>query len=655
MRATLLLLLASGAIAQPLVVIDPGHGGRDPGAVGCGNEEAPSVLDISARTGRMLDGLRVELTREDDRFVELRARSAFANQRNATIFVSVHANANEGQAASGTETWIANNASPQSRQLAEALQREMVAEWGLRDRGVKQANFSVLANTAMPAALVETGFINHCQTDSQLLGAAESRQGMAGALARGIAEHLGADPPVEMDTGTLLGVVFEDLGAGLEDTSVRLGGARVEAGGGAQTSDAETGRWRFELAPGDYTVRVSLAGYRAAARDCAVAAGAETWCSVGLQVGDGPRPDATIEPDPDAGAKVPDAGAAEDMPSSPGDAARFEPDFRLGQGQPDVDPVGAEAVVGEDSIEGGCACNSSSSTEAAWLLALLVFAFRRRATLVAAISLMAFGAQAHVPTVPESGTRVVAGEPGALRLVDERLLHAGAVARPKLSPDARHVAFSDPAGSALFVMATEPGAQPRLLATGPRVGFEPEWHPDSRGIAYRAPHQSLTAVPLHAVDLKGGPLLPTVPRPRHLRVDKGVVSMLSEGRWRPISPTGDRFFQAVSSPTHVALWGLRSGLFVYRPADGALRALGSGGHPTFDPSGVLLVFERTTDEGAALTGGDLFVLDLVETGGLGPPTALTATADRIELWPSVAADRVVFVTVEGLWIAELVR
>ncbi len=114
-----LVSVAATAVAQPLVVVDPGHGARDPGAVGCGNQEDDVVLDVGRRIRPQLEaaGLRVAMTREEERFVELRARAAFANDRGAEVFLSVHANANGGAPASGSETWIANGAGANTLRL----------------------------------------------------------------------------------------------------------------------------------------------------------------------------------------------------------------------------------------------------------------------------------------------------------------------------------------------------------------------------------------------------------------------------------------------------------------------------------------------------------------------------------------------------------
>ncbi|MCB1299402.1 MAG: N-acetylmuramoyl-L-alanine amidase, partial [Microthrixaceae bacterium] len=305
--AALVALYGGPVEAQPLVVVDAGHGGRDPGAVGCNLQEKDIVLDVSRRLDGLLRdaGLRSALTRDNDSFVELRARAAFANDRGATLFVAIHANSNAGSPATGTETWIAEGASNTSNQLATRLQRELIAEWGLRDRGVKRANFTVLTATAMPAALTEIAFINRCDPDAALLGNANARAGIAAAHARAITAQLGveAPPPPNNQTGVLRGVVFEDRGAGLDDPSVRLGGATVSASGQQARSAADTGAWQFTLPPGEHRVVARLDGFADGTRTCTVVAGQDVWCSVGLVRAMAPPPP---PPDPVPDAAVPD-------------------------------------------------------------------------------------------------------------------------------------------------------------------------------------------------------------------------------------------------------------------------------------------------------------------------------------------------------------
>lgn len=304
MRAIVVLLALGWTLpsAAQVIVIDPGHGGSDPGAVGCGLHEADVVLDVSLRTADLLraDGYTVHLTRSDDRFIGLSTRASFANDRGAARFVSIHANANAGTPATGTETFVYTSASSTSRTLGSRVQEEMIAAWGLRDRGLKTANFAVLRQTSMPASLSEMGFINNCGTDANRLGNAARRQEMAVAHYRAVVRSFGRtpgtpttppptdpDPPPPSTSGELLGVVFEDVGSGLEDTSRRVSGATVSVRGGPSTTTNGDGFWSFELADGTYTVDVTMSGFGDSSRTCTVAGG-QTWCSVGVTVAAAP-------------------------------------------------------------------------------------------------------------------------------------------------------------------------------------------------------------------------------------------------------------------------------------------------------------------------------------------------------------------------------
>ena len=287
--ALLTIAFASPVVAQT-VVLDPGHGGSDPGGVGCGLQEEDIVLDVSLRAATLLraEGITVAMTRTDDRFIELSARSSFANSRGATRFVSVHSNANAGTPATGTETFVYTSASSASRNLGQEVQDDLIATWGLRNRGLKTANFSVLRRTSMPAALAELAFINRCDPDAALLGSNAERGRIAASLARSILASLGrtgpSDPPPGVDppaTGRIIGVSFEDVGVGLEDTSNRISGATVRVNGETQTSDAN-GAFQFNFEPGTYRIEVSKDGFASARRDCVVVAGNDAWCSVGL-------------------------------------------------------------------------------------------------------------------------------------------------------------------------------------------------------------------------------------------------------------------------------------------------------------------------------------------------------------------------------------
>jgi len=174
-----------------LVTIDPGHGGKDPGAIGIGGlREKDVVLDISQHVRQILEanGLSIQMTRSDDRFISLAGRSQMANRANANLFVSIHANAISMSRpdVNGVETYYYSS----GRRLAQEIQSSILQTFDMRDRGVKQANFYVLRNSAMPAVLVEVGFVTGREDAPRLADPAFRRQ-MAEAIARGILRYVG--------------------------------------------------------------------------------------------------------------------------------------------------------------------------------------------------------------------------------------------------------------------------------------------------------------------------------------------------------------------------------------------------------------------------------------------------------------------------------
>ncbi|WP_163580510.1 N-acetylmuramoyl-L-alanine amidase family protein [Gracilibacillus saliphilus] len=154
------------------IFLDPGHGGSDPGGSGYGLEEKKVVLKIANYTKQYLEknyqGIEVKLSRSVDTFVGLEARSQLANNWRADYFVSFHTNAFDGNA-SGFESYVHNgNVSSLTKNLQKEIHTYLVGEMGFKDRGMKQANFSVLRNTNMPAILMEYLFIDN-KSDNKLL------------------------------------------------------------------------------------------------------------------------------------------------------------------------------------------------------------------------------------------------------------------------------------------------------------------------------------------------------------------------------------------------------------------------------------------------------------------------------------------------------
>ena len=178
-----------------LVVVDPGHGGTDPGAVGHGLKEATLTLTLGKRLQAALlrdFDVRVELTRSTDRAVELKRRAAFANERGADYFVSVHINSSGG---TGYEDFVhssvaANSTTAKRRSAVHDAVMKFMRRKGMPDRGKKNADLAVLRETAMPAVLTENLFIDN-PADARLLKRDAFLTRLAKAHARGIGVALG--------------------------------------------------------------------------------------------------------------------------------------------------------------------------------------------------------------------------------------------------------------------------------------------------------------------------------------------------------------------------------------------------------------------------------------------------------------------------------
>ncbi|MDQ2097859.1 MAG: N-acetylmuramoyl-L-alanine amidase [Tychonema bourrellyi B0820] len=176
--------------SRRVVVIDPGHGGRDPGAVGIGGiQEKEIVLDISFQVARILEqqGVQAVLSRTDDSEIDLEPRVSLAERLNATLFVSIHANAiNMSRPdVSGIETYYYGS----GLDLARVIHNSILEGTGAADRRVRQARFYVLRKTTMPSVLLEVGFVTGAEDAARLSDPAYRSQ-MAASIARGILLYL---------------------------------------------------------------------------------------------------------------------------------------------------------------------------------------------------------------------------------------------------------------------------------------------------------------------------------------------------------------------------------------------------------------------------------------------------------------------------------
>ncbi|HDJ29638.1 MAG TPA: N-acetylmuramoyl-L-alanine amidase [Candidatus Acetothermia bacterium] len=176
------------------VVIDPGHGGKDPGAIGIGGLEEKSItLDIAKMVylkSLSYPELRVILTRRDDTYTYPTDRVLTANRLGADLYVSIHANAHSSPSASGIETLVHESKGRDTPcyHLAELLQRELVAATGAEDRGIKWAPLFI-RRAQMPAALVEVGFVTNPR-EARLLQTISYQSIIAEAILDGILDYL---------------------------------------------------------------------------------------------------------------------------------------------------------------------------------------------------------------------------------------------------------------------------------------------------------------------------------------------------------------------------------------------------------------------------------------------------------------------------------
>ncbi|MEG4865562.1 MULTISPECIES: N-acetylmuramoyl-L-alanine amidase [unclassified Microcoleus] len=186
--------IGSGDLPQSnrrvVVAIDAGHGGRDPGAVGIqGIQEKEIVLDISYQVARLLEqqGVQAVMTRTDDSEIDLEPRVSLAERVNATLFVSIHANAINMSRPdiSGIETYYFDS----GKDLARVIHASILDGTGATDRRVRQARFYVLRKSSMPSVLVEVGFVTGAEDAARLSDPAYRSQ-MAASIARGILVYL---------------------------------------------------------------------------------------------------------------------------------------------------------------------------------------------------------------------------------------------------------------------------------------------------------------------------------------------------------------------------------------------------------------------------------------------------------------------------------
>lgn len=174
-------------MGKPVVVLDPGHGGYDPGAVGFGLKEKDLNLKLALLVAGKLAGIKVLLTRDIDKFVSLADRVAFSRQSGADLFLSLHANAGGGR---GFESFACSSLGKTSaavimQQNLHGQVMEAIKGFNLVDRGLKRAAFYVLRHNPRPAVLIESLFIDN-EREAALWRNGAFVEALATGVARGV-------------------------------------------------------------------------------------------------------------------------------------------------------------------------------------------------------------------------------------------------------------------------------------------------------------------------------------------------------------------------------------------------------------------------------------------------------------------------------------
>jgi N-acetylmuramoyl-L-alanine amidase len=181
-----------------IIVLDPGHGGVDPGAIGqtLGLKEKDVNLEVARRAARLLNSYsaKVILTRSGDEYIDLGERTQKANSMHADLFISIHMNANSSTQLKGTSTYYTLRSKDaerltKSRQLAGHIQNALLSTLQLDDKSIRQADFVVLRETTMPAVLIEAAFLSNPE-EEKLMATEQFWENVAQAIVQGIGNYL---------------------------------------------------------------------------------------------------------------------------------------------------------------------------------------------------------------------------------------------------------------------------------------------------------------------------------------------------------------------------------------------------------------------------------------------------------------------------------
>jgi len=283
-----------------VIVIDPGHGGRDSGAPGLISREKDINLALALKTAKYIreniKDVTVVLTRNDDSTVDLYERPKIANRNNADLFISIHTNSTSGsKSAIGAETWIMGLASgeenlevamkeneviyleddfstnyqgfdpkspesyiiftltqnvyqEQSLNLAWKVQTQFAEKVNRKDRGVKQAGFLVLYKTAMPSILIETGFISN-PDEEKYLNSEQGQDYLASAIFRACREYM---TEVDARSGIKVDQVAASSASKASSTTTASKKGSAQTGQVIFTVQIATATIRTEINPGNF-------------------------------------------------------------------------------------------------------------------------------------------------------------------------------------------------------------------------------------------------------------------------------------------------------------------------------------------------------------------------------------------------------------------
>ena len=189
------------------VFIDAGHGGTDPGALGYGYRESDLNLQVAKKVESKLKskGIDVKMSRSSDIFYSLSERAEMANDYGADAFVSIHQNSAEAKSANGIETYYNRN-KEEDKPLSNDIQTQVISQTGANNRGVKNAEFTVLVKSKMISALVECGFITN-ELEVKKLSDSSYQDKLATGIANGIEEYLKSNVIIEESQITATGKV----------------------------------------------------------------------------------------------------------------------------------------------------------------------------------------------------------------------------------------------------------------------------------------------------------------------------------------------------------------------------------------------------------------------------------------------------------------